>query len=148
MVFVALAALNFTVIRVVLDHRSNTSTLLGLGALPMANILAVGLLIGHRRRGSRPFLLGFEVFGATALALYVASVSSFGEEVVIAYLRLLLDPLEKILGRYPLGVLVATLCSVAVVMLSLPQVAFALIGGFLSRKYRVTITKRPPSTPC
>jgi hypothetical protein len=29
------------------------------------------------------------------------------------------------------------------IALGLPQVAFALIGGFLSRKYRITITRRP-----
>jgi hypothetical protein len=147
MVAVAIAALNFTVIRVVLDHPNNTSTLLSLGVLPMANILAIGLLIGHRRRGSRPFLLGFEVFGATALALYVALVSCFCEEAMMPYLHIFLDPLEKILGQHPFVVLVATLCSVAVVMLVLPQVAFALIGGLLSRKYRITVSRRPNRTP-
>ena len=33
------------------------------------------------------------------------------------------------------------------VYLVLPQLAFALVGGFLSRKYRITITKRPPQLP-
>ena len=54
-------------------------SLLILGALPMANVLAVGILIGQRRPGSRPFLLGFEAFGAMALALYVALASFFGD---------------------------------------------------------------------
>ena len=54
------------------------STVLGLrgdslvvGALPMANVLVAGLLIARQRPRSRPFLLGFEVFSAIALALYV-----------------------------------------------------------------------------
>ena len=33
------------------------------GALPMANVLAVGLLIAQQRPGSRPFMLGFGAFG-------------------------------------------------------------------------------------
>jgi hypothetical protein len=41
------------------------------GALPMATLLVVVLLIGYRRRSSRLFILGFESFGALALALYV-----------------------------------------------------------------------------
>ena len=56
MVFVAIAALDFTAIRVVSDNGDLTSSLLGLGGLPMANILAVGLLMGQQDRDSRPFL--------------------------------------------------------------------------------------------
>jgi hypothetical protein len=142
MVFVAIAALNFTVIRVVLDNGSNTSTLLGLGVLPMANFLAAGLLIGQRRRGGRPFLLGFEVFGTTALAFYVALVICFSEQAVIAYLRVFFYPIEGIMGRHRPIVLIPILCSAAVVLLGLPQLAFALLGGFLSRRFRITITRR------
>ena len=54
MVFVALAALNFTAIRAVSDYADPRGTLLGVGALPMANVLAVGPLIGYRSRRSRP----------------------------------------------------------------------------------------------
>jgi hypothetical protein len=41
----------------------------------MANVLAVGILVGQQSPRSRPFLLGFEAFGAMALAFYVALVS-------------------------------------------------------------------------
>jgi presenilin-like A22 family membrane protease len=68
MVFVALSALDFTAIRAVFDHRGRTSYLLGLGAMSMANVLVVGLLVGHRSRGGRRFLIGFEAFGTMALA--------------------------------------------------------------------------------
>jgi hypothetical protein len=69
MVLVAIAALNFGAIRALwydlaTGRNSNRLEVLGLGALPMANVLAVGLWINLGRRGSRPFLLGFEVFGA------------------------------------------------------------------------------------
>jgi hypothetical protein len=45
-----------------------------LGALPMANVLAVGILVGQQRPGSRQFLLGFEAFGAMAMVSYAALV--------------------------------------------------------------------------
>jgi hypothetical protein len=58
MVFVALVALDFTTIRAVSDYADAAEiALLGIGALPMANVLAVGLLIGYRSRGNREFLL-------------------------------------------------------------------------------------------
>ena len=47
------------------------------GALPMANILAIGLirLLTKRNRPgrTRPFLVGFEVFGGVALVVLLAS---------------------------------------------------------------------------
>jgi hypothetical protein len=140
MVFVALAALNFTVVRAALD--GIISELLAVGAMPMATVLAIGLLIGYRRPGSRPFLLGFESFGALALAFYIALASCFDDEAVNPYLGLLLDPIAKAIGTRPV-VWIPIACSVGVVMLGLPQLAFALTGGFLSRKYRITIDRRP-----
>ena len=69
MVAVAIAALDFAAIRASLDIRE--AVLFVLGALPMANVLAVGILIAQQRPGSRPFFLGFEAFGAMALALFI-----------------------------------------------------------------------------
>jgi uncharacterized membrane protein YeiB len=71
MVAVAVAALDFWAIRAVFDRNSRTSYLLGIGAMPMANVLVVGLLIGRWRRRSPKFLSGVAVFGAMALAVYV-----------------------------------------------------------------------------
>ena len=143
MVFIALAALDFQVIRAMPEIGPPTSELLVLGALPMANVLTVGLLIGQRRPGSRPFLLGFEAFGVMALALYVALVSFSPQTVVNPYLKPLLQPITITIGQNRPVVLIATLGFVGVVMLSLPQLTFALMGGLLSRRYRITITKRP-----
>jgi len=142
MVFIALAALDFQVIRAMPEIRPPTSELLVLGSLPMANVLTVGLLIGQWRPGSRPFLLGFEAFGVMALALYVALVSFSPQTVVIPYLKPLLEPIEITIGRGRPIVLIATLCFVGVVVLSLPQLAFALVGGFLSRRFKITFTPR------
>jgi len=148
MAFVALVAVDLGAIRALSNLQFRAyfqgplplSQMIGvliLGGLPMANVLAVGLLLSQRR-GNRPFLLGFEAFGATALALYIAGVSLFTEELVRPFLRLvlkhLLEPIRyrpylNILG-FPYLIMIATLI--------LPQLAFALIGGFLSCQLKTT----------
>jgi hypothetical protein len=79
-----------------------------------------------------------------ALAFYVALVSFFPDsyESIGSYLALLIEPMEKFIGRDRPFILIPIAYFVAVIMLGWPQVAFALIGGFLSRKYRITITPR------
>ena len=147
MVAVAIAALDFTAIRALLGPYTNSleyqkTMLLLLGALPMANVLAVGMLIGQRRPASRPFLLGFEAFGAMALALSIALASCFPEEVVMRCLVPFGDLVEKIIGPNRPFVFIPILCLVAVVVLGGPQVAFALMGGFLSRRFKIAVTPR------
>jgi hypothetical protein len=110
--------------------------------LPMANVLAVGVVIGQQRPGSSPFILGFEAFGAIALALYVVLASSFHREVVWPYLRPLVDPIRDTVGIDRPFILIPVLCSVGVLMLGWPQLAFALLGGFLFRSLKSTITRR------
>ena len=110
---------------------------LRLGALPMANVLVLALVIGHQRRGSR-FFFGFEVFGATALALYVAAVSLFTEELVTPFFDLLIPLADAFRDGTTLSIVgVLVVESTAAVILLLPQVAIALIGGFLFRKFRI-----------
>jgi hypothetical protein len=154
MVAVAIAALDFWAIRAMFG--SMTGEWLMLGALPMANVLAFGVLVSQRRPGSRPFLLGFEAFGAMALALYVAWTIYFIEHagpnnsyliLLYSYLAPLVEPIENNIGRGRPFVFYPILCSVLVAMLGWPQVAFALIGGFLSRRFKITITKRPAHPP-
>ena len=82
MVFVAVAALDFAAIRALVSSNSLVAGLLLVGALPMANVLAVGLLVAQRWPRSRPFLLGFEVFGAMGLTLYVAMSCCPNEEAL------------------------------------------------------------------
>jgi hypothetical protein len=129
MAFVAFAALNFGAIRLL--PGDETIVALIVGGLPMANVLAVGLLIGYRRRGSRPFLLGFEAIGATALALYIAVAIFFTmalEPVLIS-----IDP-----GRPPTLARFLTRLCVAAALLGLPQLAFALVGGVVFRRFSIT----------
>ena len=72
MVAVAIAAFDFAAIRALVDSPSPAGDELLFGALPMANVLVAGLLIGRQRPHSRPFFVGFELFGAIALASYIA----------------------------------------------------------------------------
>jgi hypothetical protein len=171
MVFVAIAALNLGAIRAWSDFTStgnkmlnggpndqvrfdrilNTllrADLLVTGALPMANILAVGpMILIHRRRGNRPFLLGFVAFGATVLVLYIAGVSCSNYEELGPYLDLVNFPLRKLFGPYITTVYTLTAYCIFVMILVLPQVAFALIGGFLFRRFRDRRATSPDPVP-
>ncbi len=69
MALVAIAALNFAVIRPMWFNAFGAMSVIG--ALPMVNVLAVGLLLGQGHPRSRPFLAGFEVSGTLALAVFV-----------------------------------------------------------------------------
>ena len=148
MAFIAIAALEFAAIRALFGFGPRPGELLMLGTLPMANILAVGFLISYRRPGSRTFLLGFEAFGAVALAFYVA-LAIFSPDSQYSYIRPLINPMERIIGRDRPFVFIPIVCFVAVVILVLPQVAFAVLGGLLSRKFTITIriSRRPDRTP-
>jgi hypothetical protein len=158
MAFVAIVALDFGARRALNDLANRLLMLthsnrpphmihaLIMGALPMANVLGLAFLIG-RRRGSR-FLLGFEVFGATALALYVTAVSLYTEELVPPFLDFL-EPLVVTLRDGTTlgtsGVLIVE--SAVALILLLPQVGFALAGGFLLRKLRMlSLTTAFPSS--
>ena len=147
MVVVAIVALDFGMIRAMPVIGPQTSELLILGALPMANVLVVGLLIGHWRPENRPFRLGFVLFGALALALFVALTRSFPLEMEMS-VHAIGVYLVKTIGpdRPLLLVLAQTFAFLAILVL--PQVVFALIGGFLSRKFMTQqISGRPDRTP-
>jgi hypothetical protein len=154
MVAIAIAALDFAAIRAFFV--SGEVALLVLGALPMATILAVGILIAQQRPGSRPFLLGFEAFGAMALATFIAFVTlvSFFPDnhglrffpdnhgLIDSYLAPVIQPIEKSIGQNRPFVFIPIVLFAYVVMFGWPQLVFALIGGSLSRRFRITITRR------
>ena len=136
MVVIGIVALNLVVIRALLGFRFLLGELLMLSALPMANVLAVGLLIGKRRRGNRPFLLGFVPFGAMALAIYVAVATSVPREIVVSSLAPVSDYLVRTIGAHRPLLFIRALTFASLLILVLPQVVFALIGGFLSRRFK------------
>lgn len=146
MVLVAIAALDFAMIRECVDYENYIGELLAFGGLPMANILVVDLLAGWSRRRSRPYSLGFKAFGATALTLYVVDLLLFRGEVVDLYVGWVLAPFRwvpwlNIDGATLNDIIVR--CIIVVVMLTLPQLAFALLGGFLSNRYKIVRREGP-----
>jgi hypothetical protein len=141
MLIVAVAALNLAVLqaRILRSHPGLV------GALPMANVLAVGLIVGRRRAGSRPFVVGFLAFGAISVATYAAAVTWFDDQIKTLYIAPVLRYLVRTIGLgHPLILLPAEDLAV-VLMLVLPQFVVALMGGLVSRKF-VTIRRvsRPP----
>jgi hypothetical protein len=141
MVFVAIAALNLGAIRALLGIRSPLNNkavgVLGLGALPMVNLLAAGTIAGRCHPTSRTFLWGFEVSGAAALVLYVAGACLFSEQLLMSYLYLVVWPVTSLIEQNRLVVQIPIVYLTAVFMLALPQVTFALIGAFLFRKFKI-----------
>jgi hypothetical protein len=85
MLIIAVIALDLGAMRAVSDLESRFLFLLCVLVIPMANILAVGLLLAVLRPRSRPFLKGFEVFGAMALVIVVV-VAMRAEDLVQFYL--------------------------------------------------------------
>jgi hypothetical protein len=97
MAVVALLALDLGIVQALLKiafseirPSSDMAWLLILGALPMANILAIGLLICRRHRRGRLFLVGFVVFGAIALASYSGVASLHPDGYLSSYLWIFL----------------------------------------------------------
>jgi hypothetical protein len=147
MVAVAIAALDFGAIRAIHDSQTEPRAvprafLFYWGALPMANVMGIGMLIGQRRPGSRPFLVWFEAFGVIALALFIASAIWCPSEIMSSYVLPFLDKVQMIIGwSRPFGSVPIAFFGV-LVMLCGPQLAFAVVGGSLSCKLKITITRR------
>jgi hypothetical protein len=142
MVFIAVVAINFAAIRAMLGLPE--VGLAVLGGLPMANVLVVGNLMGRQRPGSRAFLIGFQAFGLMALAVFVAfaSVAPRGPGPIMSYLALVFVPLDKISSPDRPLIYIPIACFVVAFMLAWPQVAFAVIGGFVSKRYKIAIVRR------
>jgi hypothetical protein len=141
MAVVALTALDFGVGQALLKiafseirPNSDTAWLLILGAVPMANILAIGLAIGHSRRGGRPFLVGFAIFGAIALASYSAVATLYPDRFLNSYLWLFLRYLPYPHAKPPWSLGLVLVASA--VVLGLPQLVFTILGGILLRKLK------------
>ena len=78
-------------------------------------------------------VLGFKMFGSKWRLV---------TRMLVLGLAPVIEPIEKSVGQDQPLVLIPLGWSVIVVMLAWPQVVFALIGGFLSRRFKITITRR------
>jgi hypothetical protein len=150
MLVVGIIALDCGATRAVLDLGSPFLFLLYVLITPMANILAVAPLLAFLHPRGRQFLQGFELFGAMAL-VFVIVLALRAEGLVQSYLgpAVAFDPeiMEPPLAveqwppsRLMVGLFLLLLWAIW------PQLAFALMGGFLSQ--RSGTTGRPDRTPC
>jgi hypothetical protein len=103
------------------------------GALPMVNVLLVGLVIGRRYRSARRFLWGFEAFGAMALAIYMTLNHLISFQIATRYLNLAIAPYIDMRGHRLTAMNHIELNAIVVAMLGLPQLAVAIAGGVLTR---------------
>jgi hypothetical protein len=148
MIMVAIIGFNCWAIRMILDSRNWSAERVGIGGLPIANILITVLLLRYRCRGGRRFLLGFEVFGTAAVViLCVLMIRNPRPPFFDSYLRLVTDPLIRAWKGPGIWNNLQLLIGHSVVSLwvTLPQLAFAMIGGFVFRNFWQSIRK-PPST--
>jgi hypothetical protein len=156
MIFIAIAALNFGAIRAWYQLRpdgngvNNTVEVLTYGTLPMANLLAVGIIIGLRRPETRPFLWGFAAFGTLALVFFMPLAYFYTEEVVQPYILwfLRIRSVQKtVKDNFSPAVRIPIFYSIAALLVVLPQMAIALIGGFVFRRFRNDRATRPNPLP-
>ncbi len=138
MAVVLLVALDCMAINIFLSRPlfpASLSELIFFGALPMANLLAIGLFrLWKERNGrvrTRPNLVGFEVFGGIALLLFFVCIwvapDSLHDRVGVFLRSLSLRPGDPLLFAG------------AVVILLLPQLALASVGGWLVSRYRIEV---------
>lgn len=129
MVLVALAAADLVLWRVFSAanfHPRAFAELVIVGVLPMANLVALGMIRVVRTRpgeyGSRRFWAGFVTFGGAALFLFLVCGFFAGDSIHNA-VDDLVRPLVRA-GAPPLFVIFPGLL--------LPQLAFALFGGWIA----------------
>jgi hypothetical protein len=146
MALVALVALDFAGVRAWLYYRvghgvgpdgrqltwiENTYDLMGCGGLPMAVLLAAGLLAGIFGVRWRPFMLGFMAFGAAALVAFVACAALYTEGVIQPRILWVLRSLPRSIYSLSPAVRTSILYAVSASLVVLPQLAVALLGGAL-----------------
>ncbi len=104
----------------------------------MANVLLLGLLLSQSRLARRPFLLGFEAFGMLVLGLFLALAYFYTEKIVHPYVLwfLRVRSLQRFAANFGPGVRPLIFHSIAMLLVGLPQLAFACVGGLLFREFR------------
>jgi hypothetical protein len=129
MTLVVFVAANCAILKGIMARPSVWNEVFILGVLPMANLLAIGLLPGLQRQRARSrfggFRAGFEVCGGLAMVTFLA-------------LSLKFTDLFFHFGQswfQPYLVLTPGLGLVSAVLLAFlgPQLAFAVLGGWLGR---------------
>src|SRR5262249_31670465 len=114
-----------------------------LGVLAMLNVLVVALLAARDR--TRAFLVGFEIAGVLAIAVYVGTCWLFPEAFAYGFVSMGIQRVHDVIMThlpswtpifdrnklYPAYILAPLTC-VYMVVLSLPLLLFALGGAFVA----------------
>jgi hypothetical protein len=144
MALVALIAFTFAGVRAWLSYRvghgvgangrpltfiNNTYDLIGYGGLPMTVLLASGLLAGIFGVRSRPFVLGFMVFGFAALIAFVICAVLYTEGVIQPRILWVLRSLPQSVHGLSPAVRTFILYAISARLVFVPQLAVALLGG-------------------
>ena len=135
MAVVVLVALDCVAIRTPLRGRSLTAGMLLLGGLPMANILAAGLLPLLRiARGGVCVTPGWSVSRSSAgrPCFSIASCAYYHPDTLRESVVTALKSVRA-LGN-------PAFLAAVVTVLSLPQFGLALLGGWLNRRYGIGVT--------
>jgi hypothetical protein len=107
------------------------------GGLPLQSVLVIGLFLMIRRRMDKPlpFLFGFEVVGWTSHLVYVA-VCVLAAASIDSYMVHTLNPLlgaMKVRPNSAAGFI--AVCGLVTSCLTAPQVAIALVAGWMSQRW-------------
>jgi hypothetical protein len=140
MAIVGIVALDCLVIGVGRSPQSAPNLILG--GLPLQSALVIGLflMIRRRRRIEKPlpFLFGFEVVGWTSHLIYVA-VCVLAANSINNYRANSLDILDSLLGgthaQITSVVGVITICGMLGSCLTAPQLAAAVLAGWISQRW-------------
>jgi hypothetical protein len=118
-----------------------------LGGAPMVQLLALAYVVGRRAPRSRPFVRGFLVAGVAAMLAFVVVASLMSETLIVPIIRGALAPLvARLPANAPLGhAKILALNAVGVLLLLLPQLIVALLGGFWT--YLLGETDERPNIP-
>lgn len=137
---IVFAAVTFGVLKLRKDQPRTGVEILLVGVAPMAIVLIIVALprlqskVGHTRSGL--FRAGFLAFGAIAL-LSILTLSIVSVRVIADFPQTLFPDLRPGWG----------LASVALAAWSGSQLAFALLGGLLNRRFRIRLNRRQPANP-
>jgi len=122
-----------------------------LGGLPMQIALVIGLpvMFQRRRRREKPlrFLIGFEVVGWICHLIYVVLCFEIAARSIDRHLGETLGPLLRATGFQPFST-ASYICRVALAMsyVNAPQLAAALIAGWISQRWWTWWKQTHPQT--
>ncbi|MGO9464492.1 MAG: hypothetical protein ACLQIB_08985 [Isosphaeraceae bacterium] len=116
------------------------------GALPLANMLAIGLLYAFHQRSRHnnipPSLVRFEVWGWAALVAWIGCFALFTEPI-----HNVADRLAKSIISPNTSLSALAFLALLIGFLLLPPLSVALVGSRFSARYRIRLAFEPLDVP-